>query len=261
MLEIVPIEAFSDNYIWLLQQPGEPRVAVVDPGDAQPVLSHLQAHGLQLAAILVTHKHRDHIGGIAQLQENFPGLEVYGPANEPIGELTHRLGEGDRLELPWLGVAFEIMELPGHTEGHLGYHGAAENLLFCGDTLFAAGCGRVFSGTFDQLHHSLQRIATLPAETRLYCAHEYTLDNLGFADWVEPGSQALASRRVEDEAARARGEPTVPSLLAGERATNPFLRTADPQVIAAAEAYANSKLADGAAVFRALRTWKDREYD
>ncbi|MCB1722339.1 MAG: hydroxyacylglutathione hydrolase [Chromatiaceae bacterium] len=261
MIEVSPIPAFDDNYIWLLTRPGTHACAVVDPGDEDPVIERLQASGLELRAILITHKHGDHVGGIRGLKERWPGAVVYGPAGEPIKSLERRLHGGDRITLNDLGVTFDVLDVPGHTEGHIAYHDANDGMLFCGDTLFAAGCGRVFSGTFEQLSDSLVRIGRLPPRTRLYCAHEYTLANLGFAAWVEPDSAALAERTGRDEACRARGEPTVPSTVADELATNPFMRTDQPAVIDAASRWAARPLGDRADVFRALRTWKDKDYD
>jgi hydroxyacylglutathione hydrolase len=259
MIDIRPIPAFDDNYIWLLSRPGYPGCAVVDPGDEDPVIARLQHEGLTLDAILITHKHGDHVGGIRGLKAVWPRAVVYGPAGEPIRALDHRLNGGDRVELPGLAVAFTVLDVPGHTEGHIAYYG--EGALFCGDTLFAAGCGRVFSGTFEQLSESLTRIGELPPDTRVFCAHEYTLANLGFAAWVEPDSAVLAARTRRDQDRRSRGEPTLPSSIGEECATNPFMRTDQADVIAAARAWAGRQLPDRAAVFRALRTWKDKEYD
>ena len=259
MIEVRPIPAFDDNYIWLLTRPGWPGCAVVDPGDEDPVIEALAAAGLRLDTILVTHKHGDHVGGIRGLKARWPDARVYGPAGEPIATLEERLHGGDRVELSGLELTFEVLDVPGHTEGHIAYHG--EGMLFCGDTLFAGGCGRVFSGTFGQLSDSLIRIGELPAQTRVYCAHEYTLANLGFAAWVEPGSAALAERTAAARATRARGEPTVPSTVELELATNPFMRTDRPDVITAASNWAGRPLDSRAEVFRALRTWKDRDYD
>jgi hydroxyacylglutathione hydrolase len=173
--------------------------------------------------------------------------------------LTHPLKEGDRPQIAGLDADIQVLEVPGHTASHIAYFG--EGVLFCGDTLFAAGCGRVFSGTHGQLYASLQQIATLPAETLIYCAHEYTLDNLGFAQWVEPDSAALKERLEREQQRRGSGLPTVPSTLEEELRTNPFLRSHLPHVKAMAEKYAGKALRDGEAVFTALRTWKDREYD
>jgi hydroxyacylglutathione hydrolase len=259
MTDVRPIPAFDDNYIWLLTRPGHPGCAVVDPGDEDPVIERLDAEGLRLDAILITHKHGDHVGGVRGLKARWPDAVVYGPANEPIASLERRLHGGERIELEGLGVALDVLDVPGHTEGHIAYYG--DGALFCGDTLFAAGCGRVFSGTFEQLSDSLARIGRMPPDTRIYCAHEYTLANLGFAAWVEPDSPALQARSERDRGLRERGEPTVPSLLGDELATNPFLRTDQGDVIAAASRWAGRPLSDRDAVFRALRTWKDKDYD
>jgi len=258
-LQVEPIPAFDDNYIWLLRVPGDDRVAVVDPGDAEPVVDRLRSEGLHLVSVLITHHHYDHVGGLAELTAAWPNLAVTGPNDTRIRGLTHIVGDGDQVT-PLEGAdSFEVIAVPGHTSTHIAYLG--DGALFCGDTLFAAGCGRVFDGSFEQLAASLRRIAALPAATRCYCAHEYTLANLGFAAWVEPDSVALAERRAEAEALRANAEPTVPSILALELATNPFLRTAEPTVIAAAEAFVGHPLADETAVFTALRRWKDERYD
>ncbi len=259
MLEVLPIPAFDDNYIWLLRDSADSRCAVVDPGDADPVIERLEAEDWSLSAILITHKHGDHTGGIRELKARWPQAAVYGPAGEPIRTLERRLGEGDEIELPEIGVRFRVLDVPGHTEGHIAYYG--DGRLFCGDTVFAGGCGRVFSGTHEQLSASLEKIAALPADTLLYCAHEYTLANLGFAQWVEPESPALAERLAADQTRRAHDLPTVPSTLGLELQTNPFLRTDRPGVIAAAERWQGEPLPTRAAVFRAVRTWKDRDYD
>ena len=259
MLEINPISAFSDNYIWLLRRPGGAFAAVVDPGDAVPVIQRLRQDGLSLEAIMITHKHGDHVGGVKELKRIWPEAVVYGPAGEPIPALERALTDGDQIKLDGVAAEFLVLDVPGHTEGHIAYLG--QDALFCGDTLFAAGCGRVFSGTHEQLHHSLARIAALPPETQLYCAHEYTLDNLGFAAWVEPDNPVLEQRRRDTETLREKGVPSVPSRLALEVQTNPFLRSSEPAVIAAAERYTGSRLKSPSAVFTAIRTWKDREYD
>ena len=259
MLEITPLQAFEDNYIWMLTEVSASRSIAVDPGDETPVLEWLQGRGATLAGVLITHHHYDHIGGLPELLAVFPGIPVYGPAKHRILGVNRLVAERERINIPGMAVEFGVLDLPGHTAGHVAYQ--AEGALFCGDTLFAAGCGRVFDGTFEQLSASLRRIAALPPETLIYCAHEYTLANLGFAAWVEPDSEPLRERTREEQAKRARGEPTVPSRLALELATNPFLRTGEPSVIQAAERYAGHPLADHCAVFTALRTWKDREYD
>ncbi len=253
------IPGFTDNYFWLISAPDQSWAAVVDPGDAAPVQRYLQQAGLQLEAILITHKHRDHTGGIRALKAAWPQAVVYGPSGEPIRQLEQRLQAGDQVTLPRLACQLQVLEVPGHTEGHLAY--TMPGRVFCGDTLFAGGCGRVFSGTFEQLSASLQQLAQLPPETLIYCAHEYTQANLGFAAWVEPDNQQLQARIARVAAQRGRGEATVPSTLAEELATNPFLRTCEPAVVAAAEAWAQRSLSSPVAVFTALRTWKDRDYD
>jgi len=256
-LRIEPIPAFDDNYIWLLRTADDARCAVVDPGDDDPVRERLRADGLRLTDILLTHKHGDHVGGVAGLKREWPDAVVWGPADEPIRAVERPLRGGEHIQL--LDRAFTVLALPGHTEGHIAYLGA--DALFCGDTLFACGCGRVFSGTFEQMSDSLALIAALPAATRVYCAHEYTLANLGFAAWVEPDSVALRERLARDRALRERDQPTVPSTLALELATNPFLRTEVPVVRAAAERWAGRPLPTRQDRFRALREWKDRDYD
>lgn len=258
-MKIDPIPAFDDNYIWCLSNSDSNSAVVVDPGDASVVLSHLKKHDLELSAILITHKHWDHIGGIRRLTEVYPGIPVYGPRLEEIEGVTIKVCEGEGIELQGIDAAFEVLDVSGHTEGHVAYLG--EGVLFCGDTLFAAGCGRVFSGTHAQLYASLQKIASLSPATRLYCAHEYTLDNLGFAQWVEPDSVALERRIQRDRASREAGLPTVPSTLREELTTNPFLRCHIRQVKSAAEKYAGRQLSNYEAVFTAVRNWKDREYD
>ena len=258
-LKIEPIPAFDDNYIWLLSRDGYSGCAVVDPGDEDPVIDTLDARGLQLEAILITHKHGDHVGGIDALKARWPQALVYGPANEAIGGLERKLGGGDLVELDGLGLSFDVLDVPGHTEGHIAY--AGEGALFCGDTLFACGCGRVFSGTFEQLSDSLRALSELPAATQVFCAHEYTQDNIGFAKWVEPENPDLLSRERKVAELREAERPSVPSSLGEEMLTNPFMRTSEPSVIAAAERWAGAPLGNPAEVFRALRTWKDKEYD
>jgi hydroxyacylglutathione hydrolase len=253
MFDVAPVPAFRDNYFWVLH---EGRcAAVVDPGDHRPVIEFLAARGLQLTAILCTHHHADHVGGVQALREFAGAVPVYGPAREPIPACTVPLSEGDRVEVPGVGAAFAVLEVPGHTAGHIAFLGHGK--LFCGDTLFAAGCGRLFEGTPAQMVKSLARIRALPPTTEFYCAHEYTLTNLAFARAVEPHNAAIAARIDRETARRARGEPTLPALLAGELDTNPFLRWDQPEVVAAAARHAGCRLDGPAAVFGAIRQWKD----
>lgn len=249
MFEISFIPAFKDNYIWLLTQ-GR-RAFVVDPGDAAPALARLEADGLVLEGILITHHHADHQGGVAELTARYQP-QVFAPAKESITGCTHPLYGGERIEV--LGQSVAVMAVPGHTLGHLAY--AAPGALFCGDTLFGAGCGRLFEGTPEQMSASLDSIAALPDETRVYCAHEYTEMNLRFALAVEPESTALQERVRRVAALRAAGLPSVPSTLAEEKATNPFLRCTDPVVVAAGLQHAAVD-ASKTAVFAAIRGWRN----
>jgi hydroxyacylglutathione hydrolase len=256
--EIVPVSAFKDNYVWTLRNARH--AAVVDPGDARPVIDYLARERLELAAILATHHHADHVGGIAELLESVPharraGIPVFGPRNEPIPTLTRAVSEGDQVSVPELGAVFSVMDIPGHTRAHIAYYGAGA--LFCGDTLFACGCGRLFEGTAQQMYTSLQKLRALPDDTKVYCGHEYTLANIGFAKAVEPRNAALAARQSRDEKLRQAGRPTLPSTLGEEKATNPFLRCAEPAVIESANKYLGARMADPVKVFAAIRDWKN----
>lgn len=247
--EISLIPAFKDNYIWLLRRGRD--AFVVDPGDAAPVEARLAADGLRLAGILITHHHADHQGGVGALLENHR-CPVLAPAEESITGRSHPLRGGERLDV--LGVPVEVHAVAGHTLGHLAY--LAPGALFCGDTLFGAGCGRLFEGTPAQMQAALAWIASLPAATRIYCAHEYTQLNLPFAVAVEPGNPALAERVRQTAEVRSRGESTVPLRLDQEMATNPFLRWSEPEVIAAALAHGAAD-ASPVEVFAALRAWRN----
>ena len=259
MLKVTPVRAFADNYIWLIMDEAGRYAAIVDPGDAGPVIRSLRKSNVFPIGILITHHHGDHVGGIRDLLNEYSDLPVYGPANESIPAMTHPLKEGDEVFLNGLDTGFRVMDVPGHTFGHIAYYGS--DALFCGDTLFAAGCGRVFSGTFEQLHASLARIARLPGNTLVYCAHEYTVANLGFARWVEPDNLNIQRRDKEALALQEKGIPTVPSRLNLECKTNPFLRFDEPEVVKIAEKKAGRRLKNPAEVFTVLRRWKDTEYD
>jgi len=257
MFQIDALPAFSDNYLWLLQDHASRHCAVVDPGDAAPVLAWLAAHpGWQLSDILITHHHPDHVGGVAQLKAA-TGARVYGPAREQIPARDVALVEGDCFTV--LGRDFVVHEVPGHTLGHIAYyHADAEQpWLFCGDTLFAAGCGRLFEGTPQQMNASLQHLAALPDATRVYCTHEYTLSNLHVAHAVEPHNPAIAARLKEISAWRAAGRISLPSTIALEKATNPFLRCAETSIQEKLDERDGPLQRSPDEAFASLRRWKD----
>ncbi|HKB59406.1 MAG TPA: hydroxyacylglutathione hydrolase [Gallionellaceae bacterium] len=252
MYDITPIHAFEDNYIWALHN--SRHAVVVDPGEAEPVLAWLKNGQFELAAILCTHHHGDHIGGIAKLLEVY-NVPVYAPRAEDIAGTTQPLAEGDTVTLPELDATLQVLDIRGHTRGHLGY--TAPGLVFCGDTLFGCGCGRVFEGTMEEMLNSLQRLAALPDDTRVYCAHEYTEANIRFALACEPENASLQARAVETRALRAADKATVPSTIALEKATNPFLRCREPAVIRGVQQACGISENGELAVFTAMRNWKN----
>lgn len=253
MIQISALPAFTDNYIWLLQDHQTQRCVVVDPGDAAPVQAWLEAHpGWVLSDILITHHHHDHVGGVARLKAA-TGAKVYGPASESIPARDVALKDNDRVSV--LGWDFAVYAVPGHTLGHIAYY--HHGLLFCGDTLFAAGCGRLFEGTPEQMYHSLSRLAALPEDTLVYCTHEYTLSNLKFAAAVEPGNRHVAARLEKVTQQRQNGVMTLPSTLALEKLTNPFLRTSETLVTQKVDEREGAQNRAPSEVFAALRAWKD----
>lgn len=249
--------AFADNYLWLIHD--HQHAAVVDPGDAAPIEAALAAMRLKLAAILLTHHHGDHAGGVADLLKHWQ-VPVFGPASEKIAGISHPLAEGDTVTLPELGLSLSVLDVPGHTAGHIAYVAQPapdQHWLFCGDTLFAGGCGRLFEGTPAQMTTSLGKLAALPDHTRVYCAHEYTVSNLRFAVAAEPGNPAVAQRLADAMAMRERGEATVPSTLSLEKATNPFLRYREPGITNTLRSEGKLAGNDPIAAFAALREWKN----
>ena len=258
MFEVQPVKAFTDNYIWVLAD-RQGHCLVVDPGDAQPVLRHLEARNLSLEGILITHHHPDHVGGVEALLERF-AVPVYGPAGERIPGRTHALEDDDTFTVAAPAASFRVLHIPGHTLGHIALYSedGERPMLFSGDTLFAAGCGRLFEGTAAQMLASLDRLAALPGETLVYCGHEYTVKNLEFASSVTPDNEEVRARLLRARATRSADRPTLPSTLAAEQATNPFLRT-DADDIRAAVAQREPEAADNRlGRFAALRRWRDR---
>lgn len=253
MIEITPISAFKDNYIWAITNPNNPQVVVVDPGDAAPIIEYLCVNNLQLNAILLTHHHDDHIGGVEALLQHTI-VPVYGPQSTLIRSVTKPLTEGSSIDLIQ-GLQLKVMEIPAHTLDHIAYYN--EQVLFCGDTLFTAGAGRIFEGTAKQMLQALQRLAALNPQTQVYCGHEYTLNNLRFAAMVEPGNLEIQKRLAEAQQLREKNKPTVPSTIGLELQTNPFLRSKIGAVVSSVEAHFRETFSTPVEVLAALREWKN----
>ena len=263
-INITAIQAFNDNYIWAIthkeasaeQKSVTKPVTLVDPGQAQPCIEFIENNQLTLTNILITHHHRDHVGAVSELVSRYGDqVNVYGPANEQIPLCRYPLAEGDNIELDDPQITLQVLDVPGHTAGHIVYYN--DDLVFCGDTLFSGGCGRLFEGTPAQMHHSLAKLKKLPANTKVYCAHEYTLANLAFAQAVEPNNQALAEYVERATELRAKQQATIPTTIGQEQAINPFLRSEQSSVKQSAEAFTGKALADEIEVFTAIRRWKD----
>lgn len=264
MLTIKPIPAFNDNYLWLIHQTESPFAYIIDPGDDDVVQKSLEEKGLTLAGILITHKHYDHVDGIEHLVNHYQtadhAIPVYGPESSTIPQVTHICKDNDSIPLYNNAFSLSVLETPGHTPEHISYYSAdafAQPTLFCGDTLFAAGCGRLSGGTAQQLYTSLSLIQTLPDNTEIYCAHEYTLANLRFAKVVEPNNADIDQRIAHENKQRQQNIPTIPSLLSIEKATNPFLRTEQDSVRSAVSQHWGRNYQSESEVFAELRLWKD----
>ncbi|MCE7914499.1 MAG: hydroxyacylglutathione hydrolase [Nitrosomonas sp. PRO4] len=255
MLTIYPIHAFKDNYIWTIHN--QQYAVVVDPGTATPVIEYLELEKLQLCAILITHHHSDHTGGNQELLESFD-VPAFGPRNEFIPSITHPVREGDQINLHEISLNFTVLDTPGHTQGHIAYYASNPmNILFCGDTLFSCGCGRIFEGSPQQMYQSLQKLSRLPDDTLIYCTHEYTLSNIRFARTVDPENSKLAELEIAARKLRNNIIPTLPTTLMLEKAVNPFLRCDQQEIIDHVKNKTKQSLTDPASIFTALREWKN----
>ena len=254
MLEIIPLSALKDNYIWLLKNQINRHIAIIDPSETKPVLERIEHENLVPIAILITHHHWDHVGGILGITKQFD-IPVYTPKTESVTGSTDLVSEGDLVALPELNINLKILDVPGHTSGAIAYY--TDGMVFSGDTLFTAGCGRIFEGTSSQMHASLSKFKTLPGSTLLYCGHEYTVENLKFAANVEPQNKLIHKRLKLAQQARKSNQSSVPSTLIQESQTNPFLRCEEPSVMSAASDFSGKKLNNAVDVFTAIRQWKD----
>lgn len=255
MLTVDPIPAFTDNYIWIIHN--QTHAVIVDPGTASPVIEYLRSRKLQLIAILVTHHHADHTQGISDLLQSFD-VPVYGPRNENILHVSHPLQENDHIHLNELSLSLTVLDTPGHTKGHVAYYVRhPADMVFCGDTLFSCGCGKMFEGTAQQFFHSLQRLSQLPDDTLVYCTHEYTLNNIRFAKEVDPGNPALLDFEKKAQELRNRKVPTIPTTIALEKKVNPFLRCNQSAIIQSVQNHFSRVVLDPVERFRLLREWKN----
>ncbi|MBX3618292.1 hydroxyacylglutathione hydrolase [Nitrosomonas sp.] len=255
MLTVHPVAAFKDNYIWVIHDRNT--AVVIDPGTALPVIEYLRSRQLRLAAILITHHHNDHTGGITGLLQYFDA-PVYGPCSKNIPTITHSVRNNDEISFHELPLQLTVIEVPGHTLDHIAYYGSQPfGMLFCGDTLFACGCGRIFEGTAGQMYQSLQKLYQLPDDTLIYCAHEYTLGNIKFARVVDHQNEKLQAFEITARMQRSQNTPTIPTTLGNEKSINPFLRCSNLEIIASVQSYCNCKFQDPLSIFTALRDWKN----
>jgi hydroxyacylglutathione hydrolase len=257
-MNIIQIPAFKDNYIWILHELNSKHAVVVDPGESEQVIKYLNDNNLVLSDILITHHHYDHMGGVEKLKQAYPLVNIYGP-RDPRIPLTVIVKNNENIKLDSLSESFEVLDVKGHTSSHIAYY--FKNKLFCGDTLFSCGCGRLFEGTYDDMHKSLSKIKSLPSETMIYCAHEYTLDNIGFAKIIDPNNLDLLAREEEVKKLLKRGYPSIPSKLENELAINPFLRFDNPIIKISVQNHFKKEMCSELEVFQHTRDWKDNEYD
>lgn len=257
-MKILQIPAFSDNYFWLLHENNSKYAVAVDPGDYSPIIKSLEENNLELSDILVTHHHNDHIGGILELKKKFPNINIYGPSDSRI-PTTITVKDKDLIKLDSLKETFEVLNVKGHTNSHIAYY--FKNKFFCGDTLFSCGCGRIFEGTYIDMHKAMAKIKKLPKETLIYCAHEYTLNNIGFAKLVDPYNLDLILRENQVKKLLSKNLFSVPSVLKNELKTNPFLRYDNVNIKNSIESHFNISLESEVEVFKYTRLWKDQEYD
>ena len=257
-MNIIQIPAFSDNYLWLLHESHQRHAVVVDPGDHTPILKALDENNLDLKDILITHHHNDHIGGILELKKIFPDVNIYGPSDKRI-PANIIVNDGENVKLNSLHESFKVIDVKGHTNSHVAYY--FKNKLFCGDTLFSCGCGRLFEGSYIDMHKALSRIKQLPKETMIYCAHEYTLDNIGFAKLVDPNNADLISMEKKVKKIIDKGGYSIPSKLESELKINPFLRFDIPNIKQAVQNHFNIEIKSEAEILKYIREWKDKEYD
>lgn len=256
MNEIFGIPSLADNYIWAIHGQNNGHIVVVDPGEAAPVLSYLKEQNLILDAILITHHHNDHTGGVLALRSHFPHIPVYGSLKDKVPGITHFIQDGDTITFTNQNLTLQVLDLPGHTHGHIAYYN--KELLFCGDVLFSVGCGKIFEGTAEQMYRSLNKLKQFAPTTQIFSAHEYTFNNIKFAQMVDPENQALEKRFQQVISLRKQNLPTLPVSLASELQTNPFLRCEELAILDAVQNYWDKQLNDPLAVFEHLRRWKDQ---
>ena len=257
-MNIIQIPTFTDNYVWLMHEFNNDSSVVVDPGESEPVIEALNANNLKLSDILLTHHHHDHIGGVKKLKQIYPAANIYGPKDIRV-PTTIVVKDNQIIRLDSIDEEFRVMDVRGHTSSHIAYY--FKDKLFCGDTLFSCGCGRLFEGTYNDMHKALIKIRNLPKETIVYCAHEYTLDNIGFAKIVDPKNLDLLKREKEVKDLLKNGFYTIPSALKNELKVNPFLRFDEKDIKNSVQNHFNIKISSDAEVFKYIRQWKDNEYD